>query len=443
MTIKLELMTTDPEEVQLAVRYWAMSDTGEFVEKVMDLVPFRHITHSGTLASHVRQLCRAFDENLTCRYCDGYIEVKSRSTAKKYPQKALRPCPACQELHAQQERAEQAAAAAELEKQLCAYIQQLPSGPIDYTRLSDDQALVLLALDIAISPRLISEAFTVSDCQALVPLDAGLFIERLEAAGILREDPRRAMPGTYFLRDSALLIRTRQIAYALAPDEQFGSGDEAMQTLLTRQYSDTTALFNLWLDLATADAMRYLLDKCRSFDHDLDESQLKEVRSTLHSALKTYSVSQIWFVIWKSVKDAASLARLVYYSATRATATIPGKIRRTLEKIEKEGTTVRKWDRPDHHPSGTLGMLFTELFGIDEDTPGVSVLARLTQLMPGESGDDIDLPHAEPVRQLLCEALVNDTGPQMLHQFATLIREGHEIGRAIAAMLGRSATSQG
>ncbi|MFK3795049.1 hypothetical protein [Pseudomonas sp. NPDC088444] len=79
MPITLEMKTTDPEEMKLAVRYWAMSETGEFVEKVMDLVPFRDITHSGTLAAHVRTWCRAYDENLTCRDCGTYLEVTSRS----------------------------------------------------------------------------------------------------------------------------------------------------------------------------------------------------------------------------------------------------------------------------------------------------------------------------------------------------------------------------
>lgn len=439
MTVKLELMTDDPEEKQLAVRYWAMSESGEFLEKVIDLVPFRHINHSGTLASHVRQLCRAFDENLTCPYCEASMEVKSRSAVKKYPQKSYRPCPDCEETHARQARAEQAAAAAELESRLNAYRERLPTDPIDYGQLSDDEALLIIALDFAISPRLTSSAFTVGDCKALAPMDVGLLIDKLKGTGIVREDPPSAAPGTYFLRDGHLMVNTHQIAYALAPDKHFGRGEEAMQVLLTREYTDASALFSLWLDFASADAVCYLLDKCRSFDHELEEQQLSEIRSTLCNGLKTHSVSQIWFVIWKNVKDAASLARLVYYTATRATATIPGKIRRTLEKIEKEGSIVRKWDRPDYQPAGTLGMLFNELFGIDEDTPGLEVQERLALLLPDENGGEDEVPRNESVRQLLCNALVSDTGPQMMERFAALIREGHGVGRAVAALLGADA----
>ncbi|WP_346829933.1 hypothetical protein ABDX87_23005 [Pseudomonas abietaniphila] len=434
MTVNLELMTDDPEERQLAIRYWAMSNTGDFLEKVIDLVPFRHITHSGTLASHVRELCRAFDNNLTCPHCDACMEVKSRSAVKKNPQKSFSPCPACEEVQVRQKRAEQAAAAAALELRLNAYVERLPSGPIDYHLLGDDEALLLLALDLAISPRLISESFTLDECKALAPMDVALLIDKLKTAGVVREDPHSAAPGTYFLRDDNLMVNTHFIPYALVPDQHLGRTEEAMQILLAREFCDSAALFNLWLDFASADAVCYLLDKCRAFHHDLNENQLNEIRSTLRNGLRTHSVSQIWFVIWKNVKDAASLARLVYYTEVRATATIPGKIRRTLEKIEKEGSIVRKWDRPDYQPAGTLGMLFNELFGIDEDTPGSDVLARFAELQPEATTDSAHLPEAEAVRRLLYDALMNDSGPEMMFRFAQLIRGGSEIGSAIMQM---------
>lgn len=435
MPIKLEMTTIDPEESRLAARYWAMSDTGEFLEKVMDLVPFRDIVHSGTLAAHVRTWCRAYDENLTCPDCDGCLEVTSRSAVKKFPQKSPRPCAECRELRERQARERRAAEAAALETQLAAYRETLPTGPIDYAQLSDDQALLLLALNVTLSPRLSSAAFSVSDCTALAPLDVAAFIHQLHSAEAIREAPLDAMPGTYFLRDGELMLHTRALAYRLTPDIHLGASDEALCTLIERTYTDAPALFSLWLDFASADAMRYLFDKCTAFNHDLDAHQYNEIRSTLREALKTHSVSQIWFVAWKSVKDAASLARLVYYTAERATATIPGKIRRTLEKVEKEGTAIRKWDRPDHQPSGALGMLFTELFGIDEDTPGADVLAQFNALSAEHCAPDEAMPQPEPIRRWLHDALINDTGPQMLQRFAGLILEGYDVDSAVQTLL--------
>jgi hypothetical protein len=225
-------------------------------------------------------------------------------------------------------------------------------------------------------------------------------------------------------------------SYRLAPDVQSDNIDDAWDRMLDRTFTDSSALFELWLDFACADSMRYLIDKCRAFDHDLDEAQLKEICSTLREALKVHSISQVWFVIWKNVKDAASLARLVYYSAERATATIPGKIRRTLEKTEKEGTTLRKWDRPDQQPAGTLGMVFNEWLKVDEDTPGIEVLERLLDLAPSEPPAYADhMVSSANVRQLLCDALVNDTGKELLLQFAGLIRDGLAVDQAVSSLL--------
>jgi hypothetical protein len=436
MTVKLEFLTTDPEAMQLAVRYWAMSEAGEFLEKVIDLVPFRHIAKSGSLAAHVRELCTAYDDNLRCPRCNEGLEVKSRSCAKKYPQKSYRPCGNCQALQAAREQAQKAAAIAKLEGHMTDYISRLPSEPIDYAHLGDDLAFLTVALDFAITPRLGAQAFTISDCQALAPMDLGLFIDKMKIAGVLREDPRRAMPGTYSLHGDVLMVRTHAIAYALTPDIHFGLDDEARSILLTREFSDSAALFTLWIDFAAADSMRYLLDQCKTFDHELNERQLNEIRSSLRGALETHSISQIWFVIWKNIKDAAALAKLVYYTDERAAATIPGKIRRTLEKIEKEKTVVSKWKRPEQQPSGTLGMLFNELFGIDEDTPGNQVLTHITAAQPHHDGTDAAMPEAEPVRRLLYEALMNDSGPEMLAHFAELIREGHQVAAVVSKMLG-------
>ncbi|MFK3795050.1 hypothetical protein [Pseudomonas sp. NPDC088444] len=307
--------------------------------------------------------------------------------------------------------------------------------------MSDDHALLLLALNVALSPRLGSAAFSVNDCTALAPLDVGAFIDKLEMAHAIREAPLDAMPGTYFLRYGELMFHTRALSYRLTPDIHLGANDEALSLLIEREYADASALFNLWLDFATADAMRYFFDKCTAFNHDLDAKQYSEVRSTLREALKTLSVSQVWFVAWKCVKDAASLARLVYYTEERATATLPGKVRRTLEKAEKEGTVIRKWDRPDHQPSGALGMLFTELFGIDEDTPGADVLALLNASRAEHCEPQNAMLPPEAVRRWLCEALANDTGPQMLERFAGLIRDGYDVDGAVHALLAPTPTS--
>lgn len=50
MAVRLEFLTQNPEEMELAIRYWATDKEGAFLERVADLVPFREIIQSGQIA---------------------------------------------------------------------------------------------------------------------------------------------------------------------------------------------------------------------------------------------------------------------------------------------------------------------------------------------------------------------------------------------------------
>ena len=73
MAVRLEFFTQDPQEIELAKRYWAMDGEGAYIEKVSDLVPFRKLTQSSFVSSHVRQWCLAYDENQRCCLCNGAV----------------------------------------------------------------------------------------------------------------------------------------------------------------------------------------------------------------------------------------------------------------------------------------------------------------------------------------------------------------------------------
>jgi len=50
MVVRLEFLTQNPEERELAIRYWATDKEGAFLERVADLVPFREVIQSGQIA---------------------------------------------------------------------------------------------------------------------------------------------------------------------------------------------------------------------------------------------------------------------------------------------------------------------------------------------------------------------------------------------------------
>lgn len=436
MAIRLQLLTEDPKEIEWVERYWAMDEAGQFLEKVSALNGFVEMAQGVTLISWIRQRCRAFDENQVCPQCGELVEIRNRSEAKKVPMRCIRLCTRCQEDRAALAQEAEKAKAAELEKRLATYRQRQLSRTVDYTQASDAQVLLLLALDRAITPRLASGGFTLGDCRGLAPRHVSEFVSQLSEAGLIFMDPEKAKPGTYYWQGDEVWFKSAQVVYCLSPDAANGSGEEVVRSLNEREYTDAEGLFSLWLDYSVADVMGYLRDQCDVYNHVLDEQEWNEINSTLRSALETYSVAQLWSVAWKVVKDAASLANREYYNRQKAAATIPGKIRRHLEKARKESLALKCWNRPEYQPAGTLGMLLAELFEVDESTSGLAAAARIATCTGKTCAPTIEAQLYTPIRELMTNALALDVGAPVLLRFAALIRAGHDVSFAVEEIGG-------
>src|SRR5690606_24919387 len=136
---------------------------------------------------------------------------------------------------------------------------------------------------------------------------------------------------------------------------------------------------------------------------------------------RRYSVAQMWFIMWKVSKDAAALASRPYYSRESAAATIPTKIRKQLE-IADQGSVLRnEWTRPEPHISGSLGMVFNSLFGLDEYSKGADVLELFVSL--GSQGhEDVEL--SELAATFMKVTLDGENSLPALETFADMIRAG-------------------
>lgn len=152
--------------------------------------------------------------------------------------------------------------------------------------------------------------------------------------------------------------------------------------------------------------------------------------------MHTYSVSQLWSVIWKVVKDAASLANREYYNRPKAAATIPGKIRRFIEVADQQGGISRSWNRSEYHLAGSLGMTFSNLFGIDEYSPGLSVIEMFTRI-----GRSVEDQSDENLRALADDFMRSALGGQnswfVINQFAQKIRDGLTTEEAMVDVLSQ------
>ena len=427
MVVRLEFKTQDSEEIALAKRYWAMDENCVYLEKVSELVPFRKIIQSGLVAKYVRTFCKVFDENQACIKCEGPIVITSRSEVRRFFQLSEFPCDACSEILHREELERSLEAEVELQKHLVNRISYMRGVSISYTDLKDDQRLILSAIETLITSRLAQSTFTEKDCEALVPWESSSYTSRLFREGVIFDDPEFSRPGTYYLRDGKLQAVSNSLQFFLPADDKLGRHAESLKVITERQFKDSEAITNLWFDYAVGDVLRYLIDQCRIYNHNLNCDDIEKIKAIVRGSLKTYSVSQLWFIMWKVVRDAASLANREYYNCYKAAATIPNKIRSQVEKADKQGGIDKFWSRPEHHIAGSLGMAFLTYFEIDEFTEGKQALTIFAQLRVqacvGES---------QAVANIFMRgAQSRNVSLWSMEQFAELIRSGFDTNDAL------------
>ncbi|UVM69406.1 hypothetical protein LOY34_13040 [Pseudomonas sp. B21-009] len=432
MAVRLEFLTQDPEEVALVTRYWAMDEEGVFLEKVNTLVPFREVTQSGAIAKYVRALCQAIDENQMCRNCGGPITVGSRAEVKKTFQESG-PCEPCALEIRQKKQEAQHLEEIELQKQLAKHAERARATKISYNGLKDDQRFILMAMDTLLGPRLAFEAFREREIADLSPWNAGSYLTRLYNSGVILDDPSQARKGTYYLHDGKLHAQWQSIQYFLPPDQFWGRGIEGLDHLKEKPFTDAESLTNLWFDYAVGDVIRYLVDNCHTFNLDLNREEIEKIESSVRHGLENYSVAQLWFVMWKVVKDTSSLANRQYWNRNKAAATIPNQVRKQIEKADKEGGIDKYWNRPEHHISGALGMEFISVFDINELTTGRQVRAKFVQCNPAPVLDIENL-----ATSVLETALSSNISHWTISKFAELVRQGLDTNDALTELVKRN-----
>ncbi|PVZ11472.1 MULTISPECIES: hypothetical protein [unclassified Pseudomonas] len=435
MNITLHMLTDDPEIASLASRYWAADQDGRFLERVRDLLPFRDLRQAAQLTQFLREHCRVLDENQRCPRCQAAIAITSRSAVQPSLVRAHRPCDACAaklahamlEARAREERA--------LAEKLQAYMQAQPAQVTSYGALADDSALLLMALDAALAPRLGAGEFRATECHGLVAAHAPQFLERLRQAGVLREEPMKASDGTYFLEHGSLMARPSAKVYSLAPALD-GEGLVSMvRPQQGRLFDDAPRLYDLWLDYSVADCMAYFEMQAALYAHEVFDEERAEVCSILRAGLEHYCVAQLWSLIWRVVRDAASLSRHTFYNRAKAAATIPGKLRRALERARREALEVRCWRRPEQQPAGTLGMVFEDLFGLSENSAGSLAWAAFSHRSEAWAGSATEPANGAMARRLMIRALGADQALASIERLSEALASGMPLEHALAQVL--------
>lgn len=435
--IEFEIYSESPADKKLVARYWAMNENGKFIDNVCDLFPYEGIYNTQQLVKYINEISSAWDTRQVCPRCQGFNSIRSRSDVKSKPGVMNGICRYCKESEDIEIKKVKEAKSAELGEYIARRAETNLAKTIDYETISSDIALILIALDNAINPRLLTSSFMRDECRRLSPLDSENFIKRLWDAGVIIDLPNKRAPDAYSLKDGKLWYYSNKVDYVLVPDKTLGKSEDVFNLLTKRDYNGCGVLRQLWFDYALSECMAYLLDQCSLHKLKISFEDDTEIRSIFCTALQTYSVSQLWSVIWKISRDAASLSTREYYNKEKSAATIPGKIKRHLERIAKGEITIKLWDRPVNQPAGTLGDVLYEFFGIDEDTLGSNVISIFADPEPEEAhmrGDPPIEVIEEKASTLMRRAITHNLEAEVILLFANCIRSGNDVEMALNAI---------
>lgn len=374
--IQVELYSDDPELGALVRRYWAMGNDGKFLHSVASLLPYHGVSDGKSLLKLINDNSKAWNPENACSSCGGILVVTSRSAEGVRQQKRVHKCAAC--ITSERQRLEDAAEAQRrlLREALIQAQERSNARRIDYAEMSDDIAMIVLALERAINPQLLSGRFRFGDALRLMPGAPDDVLKRLYEAGIIVDQPLNACAGTYWLQHEELWFNWGGASYSLVPDKNYGLSEEGLAYLANRAFVQHGVLRSLWLDYAVDDCMTYFSSQCSRYRLQPEAEALVDIASQVRSALAKYSIQQLWCALWAVVREAAALCNHEYYNTRKATATMPGKLQRLLEALlQGKRQPLKAWRRPEYQPAGTLGEMFFERYGINEATEGGAIEA--------------------------------------------------------------------
>lgn len=437
--------TDDPHGIELLNAYWERQPNGKMAYTLKDLCTATGTRNASALADWLAEYGYAVDLDAICPHCTGPHVQRQRGV----PVLDGTPCPCCM-------AAKQAVHDRERERRLVRIRNNAAVATCAYGQISDRAAVWLMALNRLLADEGFAARFTGRSLAPLAPgqvlrytalrdlLAASVIVERFEG-----EAKEYALSGEHGLSYSMDTMR-----FAIAPDRQAGEAFPLAAWLRDRPFRDRDALYELWREGATQDVMAYLLQQMDLHQVALSADEWTECEGIVFAALDSFSVAELWFMVWKVPRDAAALASRPYYNREKASATIPGKLRRAIAAANDGSAQRREWTRHQDLPACVLAEVFLDRFGIADTTRGPQAYDRLceatTPAAPAPDADWTAQASAEQrlqATEIMRQALAKDVATEVFCAMAMMQAEGRPYGDALdfvtSALSGPDETAVG
>ena len=256
---------------------------------------------------------------------------------------------------------------------------ETPGNGVAYSRVATDKLLILEALNDW-SGRLLAEggdiklSFGCDDPACASRFELCELLKRMHAAPVILYP----VSGFTLGDDDEPRFGYESATFRMSPEKN-GSRADAIMIAESSHIRDVEAAMNLWAMCATEDCLAYLHYQMDEHGLHFDDEELIATRQIITSALLTnFSAGQVWNAIWRSVRDAAALSARPYYNVAKASKTIPKKIDKVLTQNASARGGFAAYDRLAALPMGAVLTLLLNRFGIEDDSPGPEVRAKLT-----------------------------------------------------------------
>lgn len=373
--IRLELLTSDDDSIQICTRYWEVDEQGNFTYKLSDLAKMQNLS-SRELSKFVSQSCQALSIKDVCSGCGTPYVYKSRSDFQeriRYHRDDWL-CANCMEQERVRQRALQIAEEERQRTLINTNFSSVEKIPIDLSQLTFEHAVYLLSLiRLAASEdfshivplRLTTEPLTLTENFSYE------VIRQLFHHKIIYICPQSPIDAFVFENGNIERFYLDRVSWDLpiSSKSQNSQGliEELEAVFRNENWPETwrNEWRALWKKIALQECLQYL--EVGLNEHGLSLKPGEKTYLVLNGALEQYSVAQVYNMIWRAVRDAAAFYLRERVPKQHAANTVIGSIQRQADRAKAEGWDVKSYRRDFRCPQSMISqVLFDTALQIGE-----------------------------------------------------------------------------
>jgi hypothetical protein len=400
--ISLEFLTTDEHIRRLCEDYWEIASDGKFVWAA------RSVAESFGVKQHliiplVNKSCIARMLGDTCPRCNESPTFLTRTELTQYQSAQRngwsRACHSCNQKALGLARSEQAAAhklrteqqaalaaqkvaaealerenrAAQAQRRRQSVVttfadasrERKPADPMGFSLKHAVWFLSLVRLGASEDLSFVAPFASLGEPLSGDPEQDTEILKSLYKCRFIYVDPESPLDTFRFEEDKVDIFYVNKVQWVLSDEKNADYARFVIQDLestfrkkrwASRWHDEVT---QLWKDVALQDCLDFL--RAQLEEHDFEFKPGEKTMLVLRGALEEYSPGQVFSMIWRAVRDAASFFTKGGVTRQHAGNIVPGAIQRNAESARAHGRVLNPFQRSSKFPQPMISQVFFDV----------------------------------------------------------------------------------